>query len=118
MQLRHITLRQLSALPGGKEKGDYRILQWTRGYITERSSLSTRPQGPGDAPILGDKRFRWALSLGINREEIIEAVYLGMAEPSQVSPLTSSPFYWEEQAKDLIGVRPGARPTICWMRWA
>jgi peptide/nickel transport system substrate-binding protein len=56
--------------------------------------------------LLGDKRFRWALSLGIKRDEIIESVYLGMAEPNQISPLPTSPLYWEEQAKNLIEYDP------------
>ncbi|MFN2111258.1 MAG: ABC transporter substrate-binding protein, partial [Anaerolineae bacterium] len=51
---------------------------------------------------LADKRFRWALSAGINRDEIIESVYLGMAEPNQVSPLSTSPFYSEAQAKNRL----------------
>jgi peptide/nickel transport system substrate-binding protein len=56
--------------------------------------------------IVQDVRFRQACSLGINRSDIIESVYLGMAEPNQVSPLPSSPFYMEEQAKNLIEYDP------------
>ncbi len=41
--------------------------------------------------VLGDVRFRKALSLGINPEEIIEAVYLGLAEPSTIVPGTYDP---------------------------
>jgi peptide/nickel transport system substrate-binding protein len=52
--------------------------------------------------IIGDKRFRWALSLGINRDEINQLVYLGMAQPNQISPLPTAPMYSEEQAKNLI----------------
>ena len=49
--------------------------------------------------ILGDKRFRWALSMAMNREEIIQAAFLGMTEANQVSPLKTSAFYDEGQAK-------------------
>lgn len=36
--------------------------------------------------IFGDLRFRQAMSLAINRDEIVELVYLGQAEPVQATP--------------------------------
>jgi peptide/nickel transport system substrate-binding protein len=36
--------------------------------------------------IFNDLRFRQAMSLAINRDEIVEAVYLGQAEPIQATP--------------------------------
>ncbi len=27
---------------------------------------------------------------------------MGITQPTQISPLPSSPFYWEEQAKNMI----------------
>lgn len=107
MQLRHILFSNFPLFQENKEKGNYRVLQWTRGYITDAViAPNVAHKDPVMRQILGDKRFRWALSLGINRDEIIESVYLGMAEPNQVSPLPTSPFYWEEQAKNLIEYDP------------
>lgn len=107
MQLRHILFSNYPLFQENKEQGDYRILLWTRGYITDAViAPNVAHKDPVMRQILGDKRFRWALSLGINRQEIIESVYLGMAEPNQVSPLPTSPFYWEEQAKNLIEYDP------------
>lgn len=103
MQLRHIQFANYPLFQDSKAQGNYRVLQWVRGYITDTVvAPNIAHKDPVMRAILGDKRFRWALSHGINREEIIESVYLGMAEPNQVSPLATSPFYWEEQAKNRL----------------
>jgi len=63
--------------------------------------------------IVGDKRFRFAASHAINREQISELLYLGVGEPAQVAPTTGSRFYHErlyntateysvEKAKNLL----------------
>ena len=103
MQLRHINFANFPLFQDSREQGDYRVLQWLRGYITDTAiAPNVVHKDPVMREIIGDKRFRWALSHAINREEIIESVYLGMAEPNQVSPLSTSPFYWEEQAKNRL----------------
>ncbi|MEM7535432.1 MAG: ABC transporter substrate-binding protein [Chloroflexota bacterium] len=43
--------------------------------------------------IFWDVRFRQAMSLAINREEINELVYFGLATPSQAAPPPSSRYY-------------------------
>ncbi len=58
--------------------------------------------------IFGDLRFRQAMSLAINREEINELVYLGQGEPMQATPaepLTVT-FVSEEQKKYMIEYDP------------
>jgi peptide/nickel transport system substrate-binding protein len=50
---------------------------------------------------LQDKRFRYALSLGMDRSEIVQVVNLGIGEATQTGPLPTSPHYWEEQAKNM-----------------
>jgi peptide/nickel transport system substrate-binding protein len=103
MQTRHILFDNFPLFQENKEQGGYRILQWKRGYITDAAIYpNAMHQDPEMREILGDKRFHWALSLGINRAEIIEGVYLGITEPTQVSPFPSSPFYWEEQAQNML----------------
>ena len=102
MQLRHMLFSNYPVFSQEAEKGDYRILTWTRGYITDCViAPNVAHKDPVMREIIGDKRFRWALSLGINRDEINELIYLGMVEPNQVSPLPSAPMYSEEQAKNL-----------------
>jgi peptide/nickel transport system substrate-binding protein len=46
-------------------------------------------------PILQDPRFRIALSLAINREELIDMVYANLAEPSNAAVVPQSPAYMD-----------------------
>ena len=86
---------------------------------------------PGDpasrwkAEVLNEKRFRQALSLALDRGEIIAAEYKGLAPASQIAPGAGSPFHDEalaaqyaehdpaeaERLLDALGLkrpRPGA----------
>jgi peptide/nickel transport system substrate-binding protein len=47
------------------------------------------------------KEFRQALSLGINRSEIIELVYLGQSEPYQTGPRPGHPWYHAKLARQF-----------------
>ena len=103
MQLRHITFDNVPLFMENQERGNYRVMLWQRGQVTDTVlHLNHTNKDLVLREIVQDKRFRYALSLGINRADIIEAVYLGQAEPNQVSPTKTSPVYWEPQAKNLI----------------
>ena len=103
MQLRHITFDNVPLFMENRERGDYRVMLWQRGQVTDTVlHLNHTNKDPVLREIVQDKRFRYALSLGINRADIIEAVYLGQAEPNQISPTKTSSVYWEPQAKNLI----------------
>ena len=47
-------------------------------------------------------KFRQALSAAVDRDELNEIVYLGLATPQQSVPVRRSGFYWEDQANYLI----------------
>lgn len=47
------------------------------------------------AEVYGDINFRIGMSYAINRPEVIEILFNGQGEPSQVAPLKDSPFYIE-----------------------
>jgi peptide/nickel transport system substrate-binding protein len=99
-QLRQVQFKNYPLFQQNKDKGDYRIIQWARGYITDTViAPNVMHKDPEMNNILGDKRFRWALSMAMNREEIIQGPFLGMTEANQVSPLKTSAFYSEAQAK-------------------
>ena len=53
--------------------------------------------------VVGDVRFRTALSHAINREEIIDAIYFGFATPSTYVPSAYDP----ELANRLLDDGPG-----------
>ena len=103
MQLRHMLFSNFPVFMQEAERGAYRVLKWKRGYITDAViAPNVAHADPTMRQILGDKRFRYALSHAINREEVNQLIYLGMSEPNQVSPLPTSPCYLEEQAKNAL----------------
>ena len=74
------------------------------------------PETACKAKLLADKRFRQALSLAIDREEIIKGEYDGVGEPSQVEPGLGSPFHSERLAHAFIKTRSGPARTRCSIR--
>ncbi|MBI1172882.1 ABC transporter substrate-binding protein [bacterium] len=55
---------------------------------------------------LNDKNVRIALSLGIDRAEIIDIVYQGTGEPWQIGPKKSSPLYNDQLAHQFTQYDP------------
>ena len=75
-------------------KGGYKTILWTSGQGNEALyELNLTHEDPVLREIFQDFRFRKALSLAINREEINNAVYFGKAEPRQYTVLPSSDYY-------------------------
>ena len=56
--------------------------------------------------IIGDHRFRKALSHALNRDELNEADYFGIGKPRQVCPPPSSPFYDADYERAYIEYDP------------
>ncbi len=82
-----------------REQGDY----YTYGIIGEGANMTALAINlthldPVKREIFQNKDFRIGLSHAINRQEIIDIVYLGQGEPRQIAPNPDSPFYDEEFA--------------------
>lgn len=102
MQERNIEYDNYTFLMGQRSKAGYELYHW---YPGDRSSFLVsinlnrridpdRPETAKKSELLNDKRFRQALSLAINRTEIIEAQYNGMTRPTQLAPGEASPFHY------------------------
>ena len=63
--------------------------------------------------LLQDVRFRRALSLAIDRDEINKAVFFGLANDSADTVLPESPLYRPEYAQAWIAASIPRRPTRC-----
>lgn len=76
--------------------GNYRVLNW-RSNISATEAFSFNLNHPDEVKreIFQDVRFRRAMSLAINRDEINEFAYLGLAEPTQVT-VDSGASYFED----------------------
>ncbi len=110
MQGRHLKYENYTELMSRQKDAGFRVLHW---YPASRSSWviqpnlnrlvrSDDPSTKDKAALLGDKRFRQALSLAIDRETIIEAEYNGQVEPAQVEPGPESDFHHPGLRKAFI----------------
>ena len=90
-----------------REKGDYRIIQQvSRGYNTGAIWFNFANKDPVLHELYNNKRFRIALSLAINRNEISKLLYMGMAVPAQPYPGPGTPWYVEEYSKAYTEYNP------------
>lgn len=114
MQTRHIRFSDYTELMSRREVAGTRILHWypaIRGTWVINPNLNRRidPKDPSTAKkaeLLYDRRFRQALSLAINRQDIIRAEQVGIGEPSQVEPGPESPYHSPELAKAFVEYDP------------
>jgi len=87
----------------GEAKCGYRTYIWSR---LQGADVAIQPnqtyEEPGLRAIFQDVRFRRALSLAIDRDEINETIYFGHATPRQTTVIPSSRFYEERFAKAYI----------------
>jgi len=96
----HTTLANWRLYKENAEKGNYRVLPWTSNINTEVGLFVNQThKDPILRKIMQDNRFRYALSLAINREEINEAIFYGMGEPRQSTVHSWSALYEERFAK-------------------
>lgn len=114
MQERHIRFSDYTELMTRRESAGTEILHWypaSRSVWVINPNLNRRvdpadPSTEWKAKLLGEKKFRQALSVAINRTDIIRADHNGIGEPSQVAPGPESPFHNEKLAKAFTGYDP------------
>ncbi len=101
---------QASNLPmyiENEEEGNYKTYIWRD---SEMAVIGLFPNLTHTDPVLReifqDVRFRQALSLAIDREEINDLVYFGLAEPRQGTVIPPSPLYREEFARAYADYDP------------
>jgi len=92
------TLNNLSLYKQNEEEGGYRVVLLDMHVTPVVISLNFTYPDPVWQKVVRDIRFRKALNMAINREEIIDAVYFGFAEPSRFVPSEYDP----EQANRLL----------------
>ncbi len=57
---------------------------------------------PARRAIFGNKDFRIGMSYAINRQDIIDTVFVGQAKPFQAAPLEGTPFYNQQLATQYL----------------
>jgi len=108
IQGRHVSSADYTLLKEGEEKGDFHVEAWLNpdgvGYSVNTS------YGIDDDPVmyalLNDVNFRRALSVAIDREEIVELAYDGLMKPRQSSAAPGTPEYDAEWEKSYAQYDP------------
>ncbi|WFE74774.1 ABC transporter substrate-binding protein [Roseinatronobacter sp. S2] len=96
------TLDQKSVFFDHMEDGDFRFIDLTPAASTELTLyLNHTHKDPRLRNIFQNRDFRIGLSHAINRQEIIDTVYVGQGEPHQLAPRESSPYYDAQMAKQF-----------------
>jgi len=101
MMDRHVgSLQNRAVLFDNMERGDYRFYDVVHDSMNSGVfALNLTHQDPVKREVFQNKDFRIGLSHAINRQEIIDLLFVSQGEPWQTSPKPESPFYHERLAK-------------------
>ena len=105
-QARRIDATNYSLFMENREQGNYRVL---RDFSPDTICLYLN-QHSKDREVrrlLQDRRFRIALSVAVDREELIDLLYTGMAVPSRGVASPYDPFYLPEFDEKYMEYDPG-----------
>lgn len=107
--LRHLdSAADRPVIAQNREKGDYRMFEAeVSGFNTMMIDLNLTHKDPVLRELFNTKDFRVALSLGIDRKEVIDTALLGEGEPWQQGPFENdSPYYDEKLSTQNIAFDP------------
>ena len=84
-----------------REENEFEVYHWSNGHGTLFAIVPNlnRRVDPSDSAtikkrdLLNQSEFRQALSLALDREEIIRAEFSGLTKPAQIAPGPDSPFF-------------------------
>ncbi|HET8726454.1 MAG TPA: ABC transporter substrate-binding protein [Alphaproteobacteria bacterium] len=97
LQARSLRFDNITFLKEGEERNDYTVRLWPTALGSEIALYpNLNAADPVWRELNRDVRFRRALSLGINREEINQVIYFGLARPGNNTVLPESPLYRDE----------------------
>jgi peptide/nickel transport system substrate-binding protein len=107
-QLRHVGNPDNKAvIIQNQEKGNYHLFEVGSSSANQPTVyLNLTSTDPVKREIFRNKDFRIALSYAIDRQSIVDVVYLGQGEISQAAPRPGSPFYIERLAKQYTEYDP------------
>ncbi len=126
-QGRHMALSNFTLYKESEEKGAYKVLVGTSAnHMALQPNHTTKNKQLRE--FFNNRDVRIALSIAIDRNNINELVYDGLAKPRQYSPLSSSPQYYEkltnahieydvkkaEELLDAAGYKKGADGMRQW----
>ncbi len=101
INLRMFPFKDFTVLKENEKKGDYRVLQWyPPAWSSTGLQLNQTIDDPKLRELFQDIRFREALSVAVDRNELSEILTNGLGVPQQASVPENLPNYqegWNEQ---------------------
>jgi peptide/nickel transport system substrate-binding protein len=97
LQAREIQFSNFTFLKKGETTGNYRTLLW-RTAVGSQFALypNLNANDPVWRQLFRDVRFRRAMSMAIDRQQINQVLYFGLANPSNNTVVDNSPLYKKE----------------------
>ncbi len=89
-----------------EEEGNYRTILWDFGNVATIFQFNQTHEDPALREIFQDVRFRRAMSLGMDREEVNEIQAFGRGRPMQYTVFDSSAYYKPEFEKAYVEFDP------------
>ncbi|WP_062012848.1 ABC transporter substrate-binding protein [Aureimonas sp. AU4] len=109
LQTTALTLGNYAFVKAAEERSDYDVLRWPSGRGSRMVLFPDLNAGDADwRALLQTSDFRRALSLGINREDIAQAIYYGLARPAADTVLPASPLFEPDLATRWAHFDPAA----------
>lgn len=106
-QVRSVEFTDFTVLKMSEEKGDYEIRLWPHDYVGELTFVPIQySKDPGYAALQAQPKFRHALSMALNRQEIIDVMYNGIGTPANWGIPRGSPYYNEKLVSDHVDYNP------------
>ena len=100
MQIRHMDIANYPTFMANRQQGGYQVHAWSPALGADPGiTLNLTHQDQGLREVINDVRFRRALSVAIDREEINELIYHGLGNPQASTVSSFSPFYEPEFAE-------------------
>ncbi len=97
LQARGLSFNDFSFLKAGEKKHNYSVRLWRRALGAQVALYPNLTiNDPVWRKLFRDVRFRRALSVAINRQEINQVLFYGMASPGNNSVIEGSPLYRPE----------------------
>jgi peptide/nickel transport system substrate-binding protein len=94
-----LLVKNFKSYKGGEAKGGYKVYTWKSGRVEQLYNFNMNYPDEAWQKVFRDVRFRRAMSVALNRDEINEVLYFGMATPAQMTAHRTSRAYKEEYAK-------------------
>lgn len=114
MQNRFIRFENYTDLMSRREESGTKVLHWVPATRSDwlimpnqnRKIVPEKPETKWKKQLLSNKKFRQALSMALDRKQIINAMFMGLSKPVQVEPGPFSQYHSPKLANAFVQYDP------------